>query len=319
MRSCSESDVEGHAPAARRALLICHAKTPEARAAMDAAAAILAAGGMELTQLAWPGHDAMPDAIRRCAEEVDLVVLGGGDGTMNAAAAALLATRLPLGILPLGTANDLARTLGIPPDAQAAARIILQGKRRRIDLGEVNGRPFFNVASIGLSVAITRELTTDLKRRWGRLAYALATLRALPRARPFQAELRYGAQVETVRTLQIAVGNGRHYGAGMVVADHAEPDDGLLHLYSLEFERAWWLAPLLPALRAGTHRRWRQVRAADCAEVEIRTRRARRVDADGELLTTTPARFRLLRGAMDVFVPPAEPETSPATGVAAAA
>ncbi|PWS37069.1 lipid kinase [Falsiroseomonas bella] len=304
MRSCSECQAEAPAAGRRRALLICHAKTRAARHSMEAAAAVLAEGGVELTQLAWPGHEAMPAAIRRHAKEVDMVVLGGGDGTMNAAASALLATQLPLGILPMGTANDLARTLGIPPDPEAAARIILAGERRRIDLGEVNGRPFFNVASIGLSVAITRELTTDLKRRWGRLAYALASLRALPRARPFHAELRYGERVEVVRTLQIAVGNGRYYGAGMVVAEHAEPDDGLLHLYSLEFERAWWLAALFPALRSGTQRRWRQVRAADCAEVELRTRRARRVDADGELLTTTPARFRVLPGALEVFVPP---------------
>jgi YegS/Rv2252/BmrU family lipid kinase len=288
---------------ALRALLICHAKTDAARGAMDAAAAVLAASGMRLTQQPWPGHDAMPAAIRRHAEAVDLVVLGGGDGTINAGAAALLATQLPLGILPLGTANDLARTLGIPTEPEAAARVILGGVRRRIDLGEVNGRPFFNVASIGLSVAITRGLTSELKRRWGRLAYAVATLRALPQARPFRAELHYGDRVELVRTLQIAVGNGRHYGAGMVVADHAEPDDGLLHLYSLEFQRAWWLAPLLPALRAGTQRRWRQVRAADCAAVEIRTGRARRVDADGELLTATPARFRVLPRALEVFVP----------------
>jgi YegS/Rv2252/BmrU family lipid kinase len=303
MQAEDERLADRRPPAARRALLICHAKSDPARSAMDAAAAVLTGGGIRLTRQAWPGHEALPGAIRRHAEAVDLVVLGGGDGTLNAGAAALLATQLPLGILPLGTANDLARTLGIPTEPEAAARVILGGVRRRIDLGEVNGRPFFNVASIGLSVAITHELTSERKRRWGRLAYALAALRALPQARPFRAELRCGDRVDVIRTLQIAVGNGRHYGAGMVVADHAEPDDGLLHLYSLEFERAWWLAPLLPALRAGTQRRWRQVRTADCAAVEIRTGRARRVDADGELLTETPARFRVLPGALEVFVP----------------
>ncbi|WP_137179803.1 lipid kinase [Roseomonas sp. AR75] len=295
---------------ARRALLICHAKSREARHAMRQAVDVLAAGGLRLAHHAWPGHAAMPDLIRRMASEVDLVVLGGGDGTMNAAAAAMRDVGLPLGILPLGTANDLARTLGIPPDANEAARIILAGNRRSIDLGEVNGRPFFNVASIGLSVAITRELTTDLKRRWGRLAYALAALRALPRFRPFRVEIRCGDKVDVVRTLQVAVGNGRYYGAGMVVEETAEPDDGLLHLYSLEFDRAWWLAPILPALRRGQHGRWRQVRTLACDEVEIHTRRARKVDADGELLTTTPARFRILRQAVEVLVPEDQPDAS---------
>jgi YegS/Rv2252/BmrU family lipid kinase len=287
-----------------RALMVCHDRSRRAREDAARAAALLAAGGVAVMRQPWPGHGALPDLIRRMAPQADLLVLGGGDGTMNAAAEGLRDTDLALGILPLGTANDLARTLGIPPDAEAAARIILAGNRRRIDLGEVNGRPFFNVASIGLSVAITRELTSDLKRRWGRLAYAVAALRVLPRARPFRAEIRCGDTVEHVRTLQIAVGNGRYYGAGMAVEESAAPDDGLLHLYSLEFAHAWWLAPVLPALRAGRHGRWRQVRTISCDAVEIHTRRARKVDADGELLTTTPARFRLLRQAVAVLAPP---------------
>jgi YegS/Rv2252/BmrU family lipid kinase len=294
----------------RTALLVCHARAEPAQRGMAAAVATLDGGGLRVLQQDWPGHERLPELIRHRAAEVDLVVLGGGDGTLNAAAAGLRDSGLPLGILPLGTANDLARTLGIPADPVQAARIILGGHRRRIDLGEVNGRPFFNVASIGLSVAITRALTGDLKRRWGRLAYALASLRVLPRARPFHVEIRCGDSVQRVRTLQVAIGNGRYYGAGMVVEENAEPDDGLLHLYSLEFDHAWWLAPVLPWLRAGRQGTWRQVRTVACDQVEIVTRRPRKVDADGELLTSTPARFRVLRHAVDVLVP--EPDTASA-------
>ena len=78
----------------------------------------------------------------------------------------------------MGTANDLARTLGIPDDLEAAADVILAGHRRRIDLGTVNGQPFFNVASIGLSAELAQPFG-GMKRRWGRPGYALAALRAL--------------------------------------------------------------------------------------------------------------------------------------------
>jgi YegS/Rv2252/BmrU family lipid kinase len=287
----------------RRALLVSHAKHRRADTGFIAAAATLQAAGLELVQQSCHGPAELSAIIRRHAGSVDLLVLAGGDGTMNAAAAALIETGLPLGILPLGTANDLARTLGIPPDAEAAAQVILEGHRRRIDLGEVNGHPFFNVASIGLSVAVTKELTGELKRRWGRLAYAIAALRVLPRARPFRAEIICDGQRHHVRTLQVAFGNGRYYGGGMAVEEDAEPNDGVLHLYSLEFDSAWWLAPLLPALRTGRQGRWRQVRTAACREVEIRTRRPRSVNADGELIARTPARLRVLHRAVAVLVP----------------
>ena len=162
------------------------------------------------------------------AEGHRLIVVGGGDGTLSSVLPHFVHREVVLGILPLGTANDLARTLGIPTDPEGAARVILEGATRRVDLGEVNGHPFFNVASIGLSVAVTEELTRDLKRRWGTIGYAIATIRALWRMRPFSAEIRCDGEVVRVRSLQIAVGNGRHYGGGLTVDREARIDDELL-------------------------------------------------------------------------------------------
>jgi hypothetical protein len=110
--------------------------------------------------------------IRRYQQQIDLVIVGGGDGTLNATIEAIIETQLPLGILPLGTANDLARTLAIPNSLPEACQIIASGNLRRIDLGSVNGKYFFNVASLGLSVKITQQLTKEIKRRWGIFAYA---------------------------------------------------------------------------------------------------------------------------------------------------
>ncbi len=247
--------------------------------------------------------------IRAHAGEVDRVVLAGGDGTMNAAAPALLETGLPFAIIPLGTGNDLARTLGIPDDPAAAARVAAGDRLRAIDVGMANDIPFFNVASIGFGVDLTRALTRDAKRRWGKLGYAAAAMRVLARMRPFTAEIRCGVgEPVRSRTVHVAVGNGRHYGGGMTVGEHSAIDDGRFDVFSLEVGGIWSLLRLLPSLRRGDHGRWHEVMTAGGAEVEIRTRRRRSVNTDGEITTRTPVVFRVRPGAVRVHVP--EPELS---------
>jgi YegS/Rv2252/BmrU family lipid kinase len=313
MSSEADSLQEAPTPAPQqppRALFVANRKSRRGADDAEAAATAMERGGIRLLREECLDPAALCATIRRMAPSVDMVVLGGGDGTMNAAAPALIETGLPLGILPLGTANDLARTLGIPLDPEEAARVVLRGQVRRIDLGEVNGHPFFNVASIGLSVAVTRKLTQEVKRRWGRLGYAVATCQALWQMRPFSAQIQYDGTVHKVHTLQIAVGNGRYYGGGMAIAEDAEIDDGRLNLYSLEFESLWKLALVYPAFRSGRHGMWQEVRTARFAEAEIRTRRPREVNTDGELTTRTPAHFRILRQAVSVLAPAAGSEES---------
>jgi YegS/Rv2252/BmrU family lipid kinase len=271
--------------------------------------ALLQDGGMTLeVHTCAPGQTAA-DAIRARADDgLDCVILGGGDGTLNVAAAALRETGLPLGILPMGTANDLARTLGIPPEPLAAARIIAEGHFKSIDLGEVNGQLYFNVASLGFSADLARDLGAKAKKKWGKLGYAIAAFRLLSSAKPFSVWLDHDGTVEHFRTLQVSVGNGRYYGGGMTVAAAAQPDDGALDVYSLEVAHWWRLLALLPWLRRGTQGNWRDVRAFQTTELVLRTRRPKSINTDGEIKTQTPAHFRLLRNAVRVYVPVAPDE-----------
>ena len=287
----------------QRALLLMNVHARQGQKQLSEAVNRLQALGLELIEESTEAPHELPKVIRRYQNQVDLVIVGGGDGTLNAAADGLVDTQLPLGILPLGTANDLARTLGIPTSLPEACEIIARGQIQRIDLGWVNGKHFFNVASMGLSVQITAQLTQEVKRRWGVLAYAITALPIIWQARPFRAEIRLNDKSILVKTIQIAVGNGRYYGGGMAVVDDATIDDQRLDLYSLELQHWWQILTLLPAMRQGRHIKSPEVRALCGQEIEVYTRKPRPINTDGEITTHTPAIFRVIPEAIAVMVP----------------
>lgn len=274
----------------------------------------LVAGGLQLHEPAIEGCD-LSEVIRRDGPAADLIILGGGDGTINQGLAGLLDVQRPLGVLPLGTANDLARTLGLPTDPLAACDIVLQGRQQRIDVGRVNERLFVNVASIGLAVEVTRQLSRAAKTRWGVLAYAWAAIRAILRGRPFAVEICCDGACRRSHTWQVAVGNGRSYGGGWTIHEKARIDDGLLDLCSLEVRHSWDVLPLLPALRRGTLDPVASVRTLHGRSIEVRTlHRIRSITADGELVGHTPAVFSVLPAALSIFVPPASGIPASAAG-----
>ncbi|MGA0607727.1 lipid kinase [Phenylobacterium sp. VNQ135] len=251
--------------------------------------------------------EACCEAIRREGQSADAIIVAGGDGTLAGAAPALIEAKKPLGVLPLGTANDLARTLAIPADPLRAAGIIAAGKTRRIDLGTANGRPFFNVASVGLAADIARSLQDGEKRALGRFAYAAAAARVLLRARQFHAEIEAhgegGDGVLHTRSYQVAIGNGRYHGGGVAVREDAEIDDGRLMLYSLEPGSLWKVALLAPLFRRGRHARWDEVRTATARAMTLRTDRPMPVNVDGDIVTETPLELGVLPRAIEVFAP----------------
>lgn len=291
---------------AKRALLIVNPRARRGAESIASVRTVLEQAGIEIEEAQTSDKENASELISRRADHVDLAIVGGGDGTLNAAAAGLVYTGLPLGVLPLGTANDFARTLGIPADPVKAAEIIVAGQQKLIDLGEVNGHLFLNVASIGFSAELAAELTEYAKRRWGTLGYAIVAARILMRSRLFTAYVDHDGESEEIRTMQVSVGNGRHYGGGLTVEETATADDGWLDLYSLEVDHWWRLLRLLPSLRRGTHGQWDDVRAFKTTEVTIRTRRPRPVNTDGDLTTWTPAHFRIRPKSVRVFAPSSE-------------
>ena len=248
------------------------------------------------------------EAIDRVvADEPDVLVVGGGDGTVSCAASRVAGTGTVLAVLPLGTANDFARTLEIPSDVDAAVRSVLSGEVVDVDLGRVDGHAFVNVASLGLSVAVTEKLTPGLKRRLGPAAYPVATLAAFRGHRGFSARLEFDdgdhEPVELHDLLQVAVGNGRHYGGGNTVAPNASLDDHLLDVYAIERGRLGDHVSIARLLRSGRFVEHERVHHLTTRRVRIVTDEPLAVNLDGEVAATTPAEFTVERNALRVAVP----------------
>ncbi|EAZ90981.1 lipid kinase [Crocosphaera chwakensis] len=287
----------------KKALLLINRHSRRGQHSFAQAVDILNDLGFELIVAPIKSSEELPRLVRQHGHKVDLVIVGGGDGTLNGVVDSLMDMHLPLGILPLGTANDLARTLKIPFGIPQACQVIAEGHLKYIDLGWVNGKYFFNVASLGLSVDITEKLSKGAKRRWGVLAYAMTALQVMSQTRPFHARIIMNGERIDVKTIQIAVGNGRFYGGGMAVAEDATIDDQRLDLYSLELQYWWQIFPLLWRLPQGQHGDLHWVRTLEGEHFEINTRKVQEINTDGEIVTGTPAVFRVIPQSLGVFVP----------------
>lgn len=245
-----------------------------------------------------------PDLIRRFAGQIDLVVAGGGDGTVCGILESLVEYDLLLHILPLGTANNLARTLGLPSELKANLESITSSRERRIDLGMVNRIYFVNVAGIGISTRVNREVSSTTKRWFGVFAFIWTALRMIRRARPFHVVLSADGQDLRLRCWQVTICNGRHYGSGLVASREASLDDGLLDCITTEV-RSWWHAlPLLPLFVHGEFDRTEDIRLVRASRITLRTHKPKVIDVDGDIKTKTPAEFSVVEKKLRVLVPP---------------
>ena len=234
---------------------------------------------------------------------VDRLIVGGGDGTLGAVAARLAHRAVTLGVIPLGTANDFARTLGIPADPDLAARIIAEGNVRPVDLGRANDAYFLNVASLGMSVAATAQLSPEMKRRLGPLAYAYAGVLALTQSPTFRVHVQNGPDSIETTAHQLVVGNGRFFGGGVLVARQSTLEDGLLHSYALGTRGRWQLLRTIAMLRMGFPIDRPGDHFLQTTSLRVQTRPVLDVNCDGEIRTKTPVTFAVEPKALRVFAP----------------
>lgn len=235
------------------------------------------------------------------------IIIGAGDGTLAAALPALVDRPVVLGVLPLGTSNSLARTLGIPRQLEAAVAVIADGRIVDIDVGRANGRYFLNTLSIGLANTVVREASPALKRSLRLLAYGLVLPRALLRHRAFRARLVADGRAVEVRTHQVTVINGAHIGIGrfnLSAGPRASIDDRRLLVFTLADEPRWQLLRRALLLALGRRAVDSQVPHVVTEALTIATDPPQAVRADGEPAGFTPVTVTQSCEALRVFAPP---------------
>jgi YegS/Rv2252/BmrU family lipid kinase len=274
-----------------RVRLVVNPRARRALASGDAVRAALALRGVECVRA-----DDHPSGL-------DAIVVVGGDGTVVSQIAFAIANDLPIGVVPLGTFNDMARTLGIPFAIDAACDTIAVGVTRAIDVGRVNGKFFVNEASIGVSARIARRQTPEAKRRFGVPGIIATTLQVLTHVVPFGVSIVQGDSCERFRSIQLTIANSDRFGSIWYAPD-AAIDDGRLELYSVEFTSFPQALHALHGLLWGRGDAIDGLRRRSGTRFEVVTRRRHHIVADGEPAGYTPACFELLPLAVRVFAPP---------------
>jgi YegS/Rv2252/BmrU family lipid kinase len=242
------------------------------------------------------------------------LLVGGGDGTVSAAAGLVAGTEIALGVLPLGTGNDFARNLRLPREIEGACDVVARGETREVAVGLVNGRVFLNALTLGVSAAIAKRLTPELKRRAGPLAYPVAAAGEALAPQPFRLTLDAATGRRVGDVLQVVVGNGRFHGGGTLVAPRATIEDEQLDVYTVEAEgpsdaggdrvrNAWLLARVGLLLSRGRHLEHPRVFHLRATEVTLDADPPQDVNADGELVGTTPVTCRVAPGLLRVLLP----------------
>jgi YegS/Rv2252/BmrU family lipid kinase len=252
------------------------------------------------------------ELAREGAHGGETVVCLSGDGMIGAVADVL--RELPdavLGVLPGGRGNDFARVLGIPLDPVRACETIAAGKRRPVDLGEVAGKAFVGIASVGFDSEANR-IANQAPARLGNLVYLYGALRALAAWRPvrFQitltgtSELQPEGRSYAFTGYTVGACNSQSYGGGMRAAPNALLDDGKLDVIVLEdVSKPRFLTRVLPRVFSGNHLDEDCVKSFRASEVWISADRALTLYADGDPIAELPARIRALPGAVSVLVP----------------
>jgi YegS/Rv2252/BmrU family lipid kinase len=235
-------------------------------------------------------------------EAGELPVVVSGDGMIGAIGGALAGGEAPLGIVPVGRGNDLARVLGIPTEPEAAIEIVLAGHTRAIDVGEANGHRFLGIASVGFDSDANR--IANESRFGGNLVYAYAALRALVAWKPARFTVAIGEQRTRTEGYSVVVANNSAYGGGMYVAPDADLEDGEFDVVTIEKVSKFRFLSNLPKVFKGTHVRNDEVQVVRASRLSLSASRPFAVYADGEHLTDLPTDLRVIPHALRVLVPP---------------
>jgi len=288
----------------REAVLIVNVHSRRGEALFKDAKTMLEEAGLRLIAAhAVKEPERLQETVRGAvADGAPMVIVGGGDGSLSGTVDELVGKDCVFGVLPLGTANSFARTLGIPLDLEGAVAAISGGRRRRIDLGIIDRDYFVNAASLGLSPRIGETVPHRLKRYLGRAGYLLWAIKCSIGFRAFRLTLDDGVKRRNMWATEVRILNGPYHG-GVELSDQADVDTGDIVIQAVvgrsHARLAWdWYAKFF------------KLRDRDAQTEEFRgkafrieTRPPQRISIDGEVLASTPVTVQVAAGAVEVAVP----------------
>jgi YegS/Rv2252/BmrU family lipid kinase len=291
-------------PLPRQAILVVNAMSRKGADLFDEVRAKIELAGVELLEAhAITDPEKMDSTIKAAIASAPMVIVGGGDGSLSSNVDHFVGKETVFAILPLGTANSFARTLGVPLELDGAIDVIANGERKRIDLGMIDGDYFANAAALGLSPMIADTVPHALKRYLGMVGYLLWAMRVAFKFRPFRLRVTLddGSMVKSWAT-EARIANGTHHG-GVELVESQELDSGEIVIQAVTGKSLWglawsWFATLFKLRRrALTTTEWwgRKLR--------LEARPSQKISIDGEIAARTPVTVEVARGAIEVAAP----------------
>lgn len=245
--------------------------------------------------------------ILKAVKRLDCVIVGGGDGTIVAVLETLKGRDIIYGFLPLGTSNTFMRSLGLPLTYQLAKRLILKQQIRPASLGAVNGKIFANIAGIGIPVEVTENTTNKIKKVLGPLAYLFNGIKAMVGHQALYCHVVNDDTDESFYTHYLIFANGKYHGNVSLGKEVSAYNDKLV-LFAIgvsEYRRHFAVAIIKVLLRR--YKKDRQVKIIPFERLHVTTQPVRGIEADGEIISQTPATVEILKDAIQVFAKPIKP------------
>jgi YegS/Rv2252/BmrU family lipid kinase len=298
-------------PHSRQVILVASPHAGGGATRLDRARRAIQAAGLQIVeQIPVQDLERLPELLQRDSADRPIVVSAGGDGTVGAVANYLVGTDVVLGILPLGTSNDFARSLEIPMRVEEAARLLTIGKVSTIDVGRMmrpGAQPayFVHAATVGVNVSFARFATrTDLRRRFGRLTYAVAAARALREHKVFGCTLDLDGQQDRLELTNLSVVNAPVFGGALgLQLPGASPEDRTLDVLLVEHLPLRRLVRSAILALIGVHRPIRGIRTLQVKRMNVEPDQPLEVALDGELRGTIPGTFDVVAEALRVITP----------------
>jgi diacylglycerol kinase (ATP) len=252
-----------------------------------------------------PGH--LTELAREAASTYDLLVVVGGDGTLNEVVNGVAGRGVELAVLPAGTGQDFGRTHGIPTRFDDAVRTALSGEAKALDLGRATyaggERYFANVGSVGMSGAVAHRANSMSKALGGRVTFYYALVREFLAWQNTEVTVTYDEGERRGRMHDVIVANGQWHAGGMRLAPDARPDDGLFDVVLIGDVSKLDFVTTSPKLYGGGHVHHPRVDVLRTAALTVDAAEPLPIELEGEQVGTTPARFEVVPGALHVRMP----------------